>query len=387
MDRYIFRVYHNTHMKRLVLLGSTGSIGTQTLDVVRSHPGEFQVIGLSSHKGGPLFDAQVEEFQPRYVVQTSVSENPQAALSALAATSEADLIINALSGSVGLAPTLAACKAGKRIALANKESLVMAGELIMKEAAKTGAQILPIDSEPSAIWQILQASPAAAGLNNSALPPAQPFLSGYQNIKKIILTASGGPFWGWRRVALKDVTSAQALKHPTWKMGEKVSIDSATLMNKAFEIIEARWLFDIPAEKIDVVVHRQSIVHSLVQYEDGNTLAVMSPPDMRTPISFALFYPTRAKRAFSSLDLSKLTLTFEHPDFTIFRGPRLAYEVIEAGGIMPAVFCVADEIAVQKFLQGEISFLEIYDCIHRALEQVKNTSLSLESIAEIYRLI
>jgi 1-deoxy-D-xylulose-5-phosphate reductoisomerase len=204
-----------------------------------------------------------------------------------------------------------------------------------------------------------------------------------KGIEKIIITASGGPFWKWRKEELKNVTFEQARKHPTWKMGEKVSIDSATLINKAFEIIETRWLFDIPPEKIEVVIHRQSMVHALVQFWDGNTQAVLSPPDMRIPISHALFYPTRAQRALSNLNFSHLQLTFEKPDYSIFEGPKLAYEVLQAGGIMPAAFCLADEIAVTKFRNGEISFLEIYPFIRRALERVKNTALSMEALAEL----
>ncbi len=350
-------------MKRIVILGSTGSIGSQTLDVVRAYPREFQIIGLCAHENTKLFERQVREFQPKYVVQTSVSENPEQALMTLAATPDADLVVNAVSGYAGFMPTYAAVKAGKTVALANKESLVMAGELIMDLAEKMGAKILPIDSEPSAIWQCLEGQ-------------RSPF-------EKIILTASGGPFWKWKHTELEKVTAVQALKHPTWKMGEKVSIDSATLMNKAFEIIEAHWLFQAPPEKIEVTIHRQSIVHSLVQFSDGNTVALLSPPDMRIPISYALFYPARAKRAPANLDFSQLQLTFEKPDFSIFQGPKLAYEVLKAGGILPAVFCMADEIAVKKFLAGELSFLGIYDFIKRALDTAANMPLSIEALSEL----
>lgn len=356
-------------MKKIVILGSTGSIGTQTLDVIRANPDEFQVLGLSAHENTDLLERQVREFRPQYVVQTSFSENPQEALMSLAQTADADLIVNALTGSVGLMPTYVVVKAGKTLVLANKESLVMAGELIMKLAGETGARILPIDSEMNAIWQCLSL-------------PAQAKQSS-RDIEKIILTASGGPFWKWKREKLEKVTAAQAVKHPTWKMGEKVSIDSATLMNKAFEIIEARWLFDTPAEKIETTIHRQSIVHSLVQFIDGNTAAILSRPDMRIPISHALFYPARAQRAPSNLDFSQLALTFEKPDFSLFEGPKLAYEVLQAGGILPAVFCTADEIAVQKFIAGEISFLGIYDFIKNALGKIKNAPLSLDALTEL----
>lgn len=357
-------------MKRIVILGSTGSIGTQTLDVVRAHPGEFKVIGLSAHENVEVFERQVREFEPQHVVQTAVSENPSQGLASLASVSDADLVVNAVSGSAGLVPTYAAVKAGKTLALANKESLVMAGELIMQTAAQAGAQIFPIDSEPSAIWQILGYTGKQAERNN---------------IEKIILTASGGPFWKWKKEELMRVTKEQALKHPTWKMGEKVSIDSATLMNKAFEIIEARWLFDVPPSMIDVTIHRQSIVHALVQFCDGNMSAILSAPDMRIPIAHALFYPNRPVTKFPNIDFSKLDLTFEKPDYSIFEGPKLAYEVLAAGGIMPTVFCLADEIAVAKFLSGEISFLGMYDVIKRALETVKNTTFSLEAIEEVRR--
>lgn len=352
-------------MKNIVILGSTGSIGTQTLDVIRANPGEFKIIGLSAHENTELFERQAREFEPRHALLTSMSENSAAALEALATLPEADIIVNAVGGSAGLAPTIAAVKAGKRLALANKESLVMAGELVMKIAAETGAQILPIDSEPSAVWQMLR------------------HCERRNDIEKVILTASGGPFWKWKREELELVTKEQAVKHPTWKMGEKISVDSATLMNKAFEIIEARWLFDLESSKIDVVIHRQSIVHALVQFRDGNTQAVLSQPDMRIPIGAALFRPDRAPRAPSSLDFSELQLTFEKPDYSIFEGPKLAYEVLAAGGIMPAAFCLADEIAVQKFIRGEIPFLGIYDYIKRALERVKNMPLSFEALEDL----
>lgn len=353
-------------MRKIVILGSTGSIGTQTLDVIFANPGEFQVIGLSAHENAELFEKQIREFQPKYILQTAVSENPEQALRSLAQTAEADLIVNAISGSAGLMPTYAACKAGKKIALANKESLVMAGELLMDICKQTGAQILPVDSEPSAIWQILEGRAA-------------------NSIEKIILTASGGPFYGRTREELKNIPTNQAANHPTWRMGVKVSIDSATLMNKAFEIIETRWLFDVPPEKIDVTIHRQSIVHSFVQFCDGNTQAVLSNPDMRLPISYALFYPHRRSEKFPRLDFENLTLTFEKPDYTVFEGPKLAYEALSAGGLMPAALCAADETAVKKFLAGEISFLGIYDFIKRALGKFKNEKFSIEAANNLNR--
>lgn len=353
-------------MKKIIILGSTGSIGTQTLDVVRANPNESQILGLSAHSDSALFKEQVAEFKPKYVLKTSESENAEMALRELVCAPDVDLIVNAIGGLAGLMPTYYAVKAGKKIALANKESLVMAGELIMELAKKTGAEILPIDSEMSAIWQAMPAHPSTN-----------------PHIEKIILTASGGPFWGFSREKLQTVTVEQALKHPTWNMGRKISVDSATLINKAFEIIEARWLFDIPPEKIDVVIHRQSIVHGMAQFSDGNISAILSHPDMRLPISYALNYPDRAPNNFPRVDFTKLNLTFEKPDYSVLEGPRFAYEVLKAGGIMPAAFCVAGEIAVKKFLNGEIKFLEIYDFIKRSLESVKNVAISIESIKDL----
>lgn len=365
-------------MKKVVILGSTGSIGTQTLDVIRAHPNEFQVLGLCAHSNTALFEKQIKEFNPKYILKTSQIENAEVALSELVCAPDADLVVNAISGYAGLMPTYAAVKAGKKIALANKESLVMAGELIMPLATKTGAEILPIDSEMSAIWQIL-------GSQNSLVR---------DQVEKIILTASGGPFWGWTREKLEGVTAEQALRHPTWNMGQKISIDSATLVNKAFEIIETRWLFNIPPEKIDVVIHRQSIVHGMVQFVDGNISAILSQPDMRLPIFYALNYPTRVpclpagrKQALSRLDFSKLNLTFEKPDYSILEGPKIAYEVLKAGGIVPAAFCIADEIAVKKFLNNEIKFSGIYDFIKRNLDCVKNAAISMESVKELMQKI
>lgn len=358
-------------MKKIVILGSTGSIGAQTLDIIRANPRDFCVIGLSAHKNTDLFEKQIREFGPKYIVQTSASENPEKALCALASAQEADLIVNALAGYSGLMPTYAACKAGKKIALANKESMVMAGELLMETAEKMRAEIIPIDSELSAVWQMIE-NPRTENPRNRI-----------EAVEKIILTASGGPFWKWRREELSRVSVSQALKHPTWKMGEKISIDSATLMNKAFEIMGTRWLFGVAPEKIDVTIHRQSIIHSLVQFKDGNTHAVLSSADMKIPISWALYHPDRASNTLPRLDINELQLTFEKPDYSILEGPKLAYESLKAGGIMPAALCIADEIAVQKFLRGEIQFLEIYDYIHRMLDRAKNAIASIEEIVNL----
>lgn len=362
--RRINETYQRINMKKIVILGSTGSIGTQTLEIVRANPGEFEILGLCAHGNKQLLAEQAAEFKSKHVLLLSEAKNPEQELERLAATAEVDLVVNAISGYAGLLPTYAACKAGKNIALANKESIVMAGELIMPLAKKTGAQIFPIDSEHSAIWQAL------AGAKND-------------DIEKIILTASGGPFWGKNKKELEKVTPEQALNHPTWKMGKKVSVDSATLMNKAFEIIEARWLFDIPAEKIDVSIHRQSIVHSFVQFTDGNMIAVMARPNMSVPISYALFYPNRMGNALPRVDLQNLNLTFEKPDYSLLPGPKLACELLKTGGIMPAALCVADEIAVNKFLNGQMSFLGIYDLINRVIGQIKNEKLSIATLKEL----
>jgi len=351
-------------MKKIVILGSTGSIGRQTLEVVRSNPDHFKVVGLSANKNAELFDVQCKEFLPKYFVLTSKCDDPQSELEELARLSEADLIVNAITGIAGLYSTLAAVSAGKKLALANKESIVMAGELVMDLVRKNGAEILPIDSEPSAIWQAL-------------------FGRDICDVEKITLTASGGPFWGRSREALKDVTPKQAVAHPTWSMGEKISVDSATLINKGFEIIETRWLFDFPCEKIDVSIHKQSLVHALVHFNDGNVSAVMSPSDMRVPISHALFYPQRSENKLPRVDFSKLSLSFEEPDYSVFEGVKIAYDVLKQGGVMPAVFCMADEIAVNKFLRGEIGFLQIFDEVKRALERVKNRPLNLEALIDI----
>lgn len=368
-------------MKRIVILGSTGSVGTQTLEVVRAHPAEFEVVGLSAHENTVLFDAQVREFRPRHVLQTAMSENPEQALAVMASTPDADLIVNAISGYAGLAATYAACVAGKVIALANKESLVMAGELIMKTAREKGAKILPIDSEPAALWQILGRTAADLPVDTTGqMSRAGPM---HRAIKKVILTASGGPFWKWKPDELIKVSAEQAVRHPTWKMGEKISVDSATLMNKAFEIIETRWLFDVAPEQIDVVVHRQSVVHALVQFMDGNFSAILSAPDMRLPISYALFYPNSFVNPYPELDFAQLLLSFEKPDYSLFKGPKLAYDMLQAGGIMPAALCIADEIAVKKFLHCEISFLEIYGFIERALAKIKNETLSMDVLKEL----
>jgi 1-deoxy-D-xylulose-5-phosphate reductoisomerase len=345
-------------MKRLAILGSTGSIGQQTLEVVRSSGDRFQVIGLGAGRNLPLLERQIEEFQPRLVSiaeadLTQSLHRPEyelVSLDALASHPDVDLVVIAISGKAGLSPTLAAIEAGKSIALATKEVLVMAGEIVTAAARRRGMEILPIDSEPSAIWQCLRGEE--------------------QRVARLILTASGGPFRQFSREQLATVTLQQALEHPTWKMGKKITIDSATMMNKGFEVIEAHWLFDVPMEKIEAVVHPQSIVHSFVEFVDGSTKAQLSPPDMRLPIQYALFYPERPPSELPRLDFSNIgPLTFEAPDLERFPCLRLALEAGREGGTYPAVLSAADEVAVEFFLEQRIGFLDIATLVEDTLEQ------------------
>ncbi len=353
-------------MKKIIILGSTGSIGTQVLDVVRAFPQELKVIGLSAHGNTELFKKQIEEFQPKYALQTSTVNDPVTELEKLAQTEEADLIVNSVCGSIGMWPTLAALEKGKNVALANKESMVMAGELVSKLQKEKGGRIVPIDSEPWALWTLLEGKTEHR-----------------QAIEKVIITASGGPFWKWEREQLEKVTREQARSHPNWKMGEKISIDCATLMNKAFEIIETRWMFDIDPERIDVTVHRQSIVHGFVQWNDGSLQATLSHPDMRIPIQCALFFPRAIKNSLPRVNLDSLQLTFERPDYSVFKGPLLAYESLKQGGIMPAALCLLNEVAVGKFIRGDIGFLEIYPFIEEGLSRVKNEPVNIISLKKI----
>jgi len=357
-------------MKRLAILGSTGSIGQQTLEVVRSSGDRFQVIGLGAGRNLPLLERQIEEFQPRLVSIAEVDltqslrrpEYELVSLDALASHPDVDLVVIAISGKAGLSPTLAAIEAGKSIALATKEVLVMAGEIVTAAARRRGMEILPIDSEPSAIWQCLRGEE--------------------QRVARLILTASGGPFRQFSREQLAKVTSQQALEHPTWKMGKKITIDSATMMNKGFEVIEAHWLFDVPMEKIEAVVHPQSIVHSFVEFVDGSTKAQLSPPDMRLPIQYALFYPERPPSDLPRLDFSNIgPLTFEAPDLERFPCLRLALEAGQEGGTYTAVLSAADEAAVEFFLEQRIGFLDIATLVEDTLEQ--HQSIPHPSLEEI----
>src|SRR5215212_2413940 len=352
-------------MKRLLILGSTGSIGTQALDVVSRAPAAFELVGLSA---GTAHEALVAQAREHGVRRVALSDDDAAARAAelwtegevlggaeglvrLVAESEADLVLNAIVGSAGLGPTIVALTEGIDVALANKESLVVGGELVTALAEATGAQIIPVDSEHSALYQLV----------NAEQKPG--------TVDKLVLTASGGPFRGKTRDDLKNVSREQALKHPTWDMGGKITIDSATLMNKGLEVIEAYHLFGLDYDRIDVVVHPQSIIHSLIQLNDGSSLAHLGYPDMRVPISYALHYPEREDVPVPRLDLAAVgSLEFEAPDEEAFPCLRLAREAATVGGTAPCVMNAANEIAVQAFLDGAIPFTAIAEVIERALE-------------------
>lgn len=352
-------------MKNLVVLGSTGSIGTQTLDVVRQHPDMFHVSVLVANRSDELLEKQIEEFQPqlavlsdeeaytrlrqRYSGKTQLAGGRQAVIEA-AAYPEAQVVVTSLMGFAGLEPTLAALDAGKDIALANKETLVVAGELVMAKAKALGRAILPVDSEHCALFQCLQGQDRKA-------------------VEKLILTASGGPFRGRKAQELVDVSKTDVLAHPTWNMGQKITVDSASLVNKGLEVIEARWLYDVSYDQIQVVVHPQSIVHSMVQYQDGTVMAQLGCTDMRLPIQYALTYPDRVASNFPRVDFYELgKLTFEKPDMETFRGLKLAFEAGRIGGTMPCIMNGANEVAVEAFLRGQAGFLDIYRLIEKAIE-------------------
>jgi 1-deoxy-D-xylulose-5-phosphate reductoisomerase len=348
-------------IKRLAILGSTGSIGRQTLEVVRALPDLFKVVGLAAGSNIRLLREQVKEFQPRFIYYISDNIKPGdfpscefLSLEDIACHRDVDTVVIATSGTEGLKATLAAAKAEKTIALANKESLVAAGEILINDVKKGGARILPVDSEHSAIWQCLHGEK--------------------QSARRIILTASGGPFCHLTQAKLERVTVEQALAHPSWRMGRKVTIDSATLMNKGLEIIEAHWLFNMPVDNINVVIHPQSIIHSMVEFADGSVKAQLSYPDMRLPIQYALTFPDRlANKTLPVLDFKKVrSLTFESPDIKKFPCLRLAVEAIKAGGTYPAALCAADEAAVELFLAERIKFTDIPAIIEAVLTQHKN---------------
>lgn len=354
--------------KRIAILGSTGSIGTQALEVVAAHEGYFQVEVLTAHSNAELLIAQAKRFRPNAVVICDEGKYPvvhgaldpldikvyagEKALASVVQMDTIDLVLTALVGYAGLLPTIKAIESGKPIALANKETLVVAGELITKLARDRGVNIYPVDSEHSAIFQCM--------------------VGEFENkIEKVILTASGGPFRGMRTADLEKVTKAQALKHPNWTMGAKVTIDSATLMNKGLEVIEAKWLFGLKAEQVEVVVHPQSIVHSMVQFEDGSIKAQLGLPDMRLPIQFAMTYPERLKSNFERFDFANYpSLTFEKPDTETFRNLALAFEALQKGGNKPCVLNAANEVAVAEFLKDRIGFLEMTTLIEKCLQKI-----------------
>ncbi len=338
--------------KRLAVLGSTGSIGTQTLDVARRFPDRLSVIGLAAGSNTRLLEQQIAEFHPRFVSSPTEIATPRCqhlSMEEMAAHPEVDIVVIATPGGVALTSVVAAVQAGKIIALSNKESLVSAGNIMMAAAKKSGAEIRPVDSEHSAIWQCLSGETGTPS--------------------RLILTASGGPFRGYSQAELAQVTAEQALQHPSWRMGRKVTIDSATLMNKGLEVIEAHHLFNMPYDSIEVVIHHQSIVHSLVEFADGAVKAQLSPPDMRLPIQYALSYPERwGNNKLPGLDLIKTKqLDFEAPDYARFPCLRLALEAGKKGGTYPAVLCAADEVAVTLFLEGRLKFTGIPVTIEKVL--------------------
>lgn len=355
-------------MKKIAILGSTGSIGTQTLDIVDQNPEDLQVVALAAGSNITLLEQQARKYKPVFVAvwdevranelkqkladtQITVASGMDGLL-AVAMIPESEILVTAIVGMLGIRPTIAAIEAGKDIALANKETMVTAGHIIIPLAKKCGVSILPVDSEHSAIFQSLNGE--------------------RQNkIKKILLTASGGPFRGKTYEALEKVTLEDALKHPNWSMGRKITIDSATMVNKGLEVMEAKWLFDVKPSQIEVVVHPQSILHSAVMFEDGAVIGQMGTPDMRLPILYALFYPERRMLYAEELDLFAIgNLTFERPDRETFYGLSLAYDALDAGGNVPTVYNAANERAVAKFLDGKISFVQIPEIIASSMEEV-----------------
>lgn len=353
-------------MKRIAILGSTGSIGTQTLEVVRSNP-ELQVVALAAGTSVDKLEEQIREFHPLLAamwteeaareLRVRVADLPvrvvagMEGLLEIAAMPQSQVLVTAIVGMIGIRPTIAAIRAGKHIALANKETLVTAGHIIMPLAKECGVQILPVDSEHSAIFQSLNGEPE-------------------DRIEKILLTASGGPFRGKTRKELENVRLEEALTHPNWAMGKKITIDSSTLVNKGLEVMEAKWLFGVDLDRIQVVVHPQSIIHSAVQYVDGAIIAQLGMPDMKLPIQYALFYPDRRPMGGRRVDFFELgQLTFEKPDTDTFTGLALAYRAAEAGGSMPTVFNAANERAVALFLEGKLRYLQIPELIGEAMEQ------------------
>lgn len=370
---------------KITIIGSTGSIGTQTLEIARTYPG-IRVLGLSAYRNTTLLEKQAREFRPKVVC--CVDENQakllkaaladtfvkvvsgSAGLEETACVDGAQTVVTAVVGIAGLLPTLAAIRAGKNIALANKETLVTAGHIVTKLCREYSVQLLPVDSEHSAIFQSLQGNRQS-------------------QIQKIILTASGGPFFGKTKAELQDITPGQALKHPNWNMGAKVTIDSATMANKGLEVIEAKWLFGVDVSQIQVLVHRQSVVHSMVEYADNAVIAQLGAPDMRLPIQYAITYPDRLPMQGNALDFSKYsTLTFEKPDLETFPALALAYKAGRQGGLAPCVFNSSDEAAVELFLQEKISYLQIAEIIGEAMEKFRNAeNPTIEQILDTDRAV
>lgn len=376
-------------MKKIAILGSTGSIGTQTLEVVRENK-DIEVVGMAAGNNIHLLEKQIREFSPKVVavwseekakeLRIKVSDltvkvvSGMEGLIEIAILPETEILVTAIVGMIGIRPTIAGIEAGKNIALANKETLVTAGHIIMPLAQKYGVSILPVDSEHSAIFQSLQGNEKKA-------------------IHKILLTASGGPFRNRKREELENIQVEDALKHPNWEMGRKITIDSSTLVNKGLEVIEAKWLFDAKMEQIEVVVQPQSIIHSMVEYVDGAIIAELGTPDMKLPIQYALYYPERKYLPGDRLDFKKLSqITFEQPDMETFYGLRLAYEAGKAGGSLPTVFNAANEMAVSKFLNREIRYLEILEIIEECMcnhKNIMNPSVEeiLKTEQEVYKQI
>ena len=355
-------------MKNIAIIGSTGSIGTQTLDVVRANS-DLQVVALAAGNNVELLEQQAREFKPKYVCISSEEKAKELkeklsdcnvkvlsgmeGLLEIAVMEESEILVTAIMGMIGIRPTIAAINAGKDIALANKETLVTAGHIIMPLAKKNNVNILPVDSEHSAIFQCLHGEKK-------------------EQLSKLIITASGGPFRGRKKEELADIQVEDALKHPNWAMGRKITIDSSTLVNKGLEVMEAKWLFDVPLENIEVVVHPQSVIHSMVEFLDGGIIAQLGTPDMKLPIQYALYYPDRKFLAGERLDFAKLkTMTFEKPDMENFRGLALALEASKAGGSLPTVFNAANELAVAKFLDNKIKYLEIIEIIEACMSEHK----------------
>ena len=371
-------------MKSIVILGSTGSVGVSTLDLVRRFPNKFKVRGLVAGRNLKLLASQIREFSPEWVsvkekegvpllrgllgnskVEISCGES---GATSIATASGVDVVVAAIVGAAGLVPTLEAVRAGKEVALANKEALVMAGEIFVHEAEKKGVRLLPVDSEHSAIFQCLQGNRR-------------------EEVERIILTASGGPFLRASLRTLGRVTVKQALKHPNWKMGPKITVDSATMMNKGLEVVEARWLFDMMPPQVEVVIHPQSIVHSMVRYQDGSIIAQLGIPDMRIPIAYALSYPHRLKANWRPLELTRLgELTFLPVEKRRYPALNLAYQALAEGGTMPAVLNAANEVAVAAFLQRRIGFREIHRLIEKTMEaHTKTHPTQLQEILEVDR--